>query len=123
MAEMLPAIHVNEERTRAAATAGYTLATDLADYLVRKGMPFREAHQAVGKLVRYASEQGKELSELTLKEYQALLAAVRRGRARGSTSKRRCGRATSPAARRRSRWRKRSKEARQRLGVAGDGER
>ncbi len=70
MAEMLPSIRVNEERMRAAATAGYTLATDLADYLVRKGVPFREAHQAVGKLVRYASERGKELSELTLKEYQ-----------------------------------------------------
>jgi len=70
LAEMLPSIHVNEERMRAAAAAGYTLATDLADYLVRKGVPFREAHQAVGKLVRYASERGKELSELTLKEYQ-----------------------------------------------------
>ncbi len=70
LAEMLPSIRVNEERMRAAATAGYTLATDLADYLARKGVPFREAHQAVGKLVRYASERGKELSELTLKEYQ-----------------------------------------------------
>jgi argininosuccinate lyase len=70
MAEMLPSIRVNEERMRAAAIAGYTLATDLADYLVRKGVPFREAHQAVGKLVRYASDRGKELSELTLKDYQ-----------------------------------------------------
>ncbi len=70
LAEMLPAIRFNAERTRAAAAAGYTLATDLADYLVRKGTPFREAHQAVGKLVRYASDKGKELSELTLKEYQ-----------------------------------------------------
>ncbi len=69
-AEMLPAIRFNAERTRAAATAGYTLATDLADYLVRKGMPFREAHQAVGKLVRYASDKGKELSELTPAEYK-----------------------------------------------------
>ncbi|MCJ7492146.1 MAG: argininosuccinate lyase [Dehalococcoidia bacterium] len=70
MAEMLPSIRVNEEVMRAAATAGYTLATDLADYQVRKGVPFREAHQAVGKLVRYASGRGKGLSELTLKEYQ-----------------------------------------------------
>ncbi|MGA2285926.1 MAG: argininosuccinate lyase [Dehalococcoidia bacterium] len=69
-AEMLPAIRFNAERTRAAAAAGYTLATDLADYLVRKGTPFREAHRAVGKLVRHASDRGKELSELTLKEYQ-----------------------------------------------------
>jgi argininosuccinate lyase len=70
MAAMLPAVRFNEERMRAAATSGYTLATDLADYLVRKGVPFREAHQIVGKLVRYASERGKELSELTLKEYE-----------------------------------------------------
>jgi argininosuccinate lyase len=70
MAEMLPAIRFNAERTRAAATAGYTLATDLADYLVRKGLPFREAHLAVGKLVRYASGKGKDLSELTLREYR-----------------------------------------------------
>ncbi len=68
--EMLPAIRFNAERTRAAAAAGYTLATDLADYLARKGTPFREAHQAVGKLVRYASDRGKDLSELTLKEYR-----------------------------------------------------
>ncbi len=70
LTEMLPAIRFNEERMRSVATAGYTLATDVADYLVRKGLPFRHAHQVVGKLVRYASEQGKELSELTLKEYQ-----------------------------------------------------
>jgi argininosuccinate lyase len=70
LAEMLPSIRVNSERMRAAATERYTLATDLADYLVRKGVPFREAHQAVGKLVRYASGRGKELSELTLKEYR-----------------------------------------------------
>ena len=70
MAEMLPAIRFDEERMRAAAAAGYTLATDLADYLVRKGLPFRDAHQAVGKLVRYGSRRGKGLSELTLKEYR-----------------------------------------------------
>jgi argininosuccinate lyase len=70
MSEMLPAIRVDEERMRAAATSGYTLATDLADYLVRKGLPFREAHQAVGKLVGYASRRRKGLSELTLKEYR-----------------------------------------------------
>ncbi len=70
LGQMLCTLRVNEERARAAATAGYMLATDLADYLVRKGAPFREAHQAVGKLVRYAQEKGKELAELTLKEYQ-----------------------------------------------------
>jgi len=70
MTEMLRTLRVNAERTRAAAEAGYMLATDLADYLVRKGLPFREAHLAVGKLVRYALDRGKALSELTLAEYR-----------------------------------------------------
>ncbi len=70
LAEMLPTIQINEERMRAAAAANFALATDVADFLVRKGLPFRQAHQIVGKLVSYAQKQGKELSELTLKEYQ-----------------------------------------------------
>jgi len=70
MAEMLPSVRVNEERARAAAVANYALATDVADFLVRKGMPFREAHQIVGRLVRYAQGRDKELGQLTLREYQ-----------------------------------------------------
>ncbi len=70
LAEMLPATRINEERMRAAAAANYALATDVADFLARKGMPFRQAHQVVGKLVKYAQQRGKELSALTLKEYQ-----------------------------------------------------
>ena len=70
LAEMLPTTQINEERMRAAAAANYALATDAADLLVRKGMPFRQAHQAVGKLVKYAQQRGKELSALTLKEYR-----------------------------------------------------
>jgi argininosuccinate lyase len=70
LAEMLPTTQINEERMRAAAAANYALATDVADFLVRKGMPFRQAHQAVGKLVKYAQQRGKELSALTLKEYR-----------------------------------------------------
>jgi argininosuccinate lyase len=70
LAEMLPTIQINEARMRAAAAANFALATDVADFLVRKGLPFRQAHQTVGKLVSYAQKQGKELSELTLKEYQ-----------------------------------------------------
>jgi argininosuccinate lyase len=69
-ARMLPALRFDGERTLAAASAGYALATDLADYLVRKGVPFREAHAAVGKLVRYAEERGKAFSELSLAEYR-----------------------------------------------------
>jgi len=60
---------VNESRAREAATKGYLNATELADYLVNKGVPFREAHEAVGKAVLYAIKQGGELDGLTLKEF------------------------------------------------------
>lgn len=59
---------VDEERTLEAATSGYLNATELADYLVRKGMPFRTAHEAVGRAVLHAMNQGKELNELGLDE-------------------------------------------------------
>jgi argininosuccinate lyase len=68
LAAMLPRISVDAERGRAAAVANYALATDLADYLARKGLPFREAHEAVGKLVRYAEGKRAELGALTLEE-------------------------------------------------------
>lgn len=55
---------VNEERTREAATAGYLNATELADYLVKKGVPFRTAHETVGRAVLYAISRGRELHEL-----------------------------------------------------------
>ena len=69
-AALLPALRVDSERMEAAARNSYTLATDLADYLVRKGMPFREAHQTVAELVRYAEGDGKPLSGLSLEEYR-----------------------------------------------------
>jgi argininosuccinate lyase len=65
---MLPHIRVDAERGKAAASANYALATDLADYLTRKGLPFREAHEAVGKLVRYAEGKHAEIGALTLGE-------------------------------------------------------
>jgi argininosuccinate lyase len=68
LAAMLPQITIDAERGLGAAAANYALATDLADYLVRKGLPFREAHEAVGKLVRYAEERRAELDALTLDE-------------------------------------------------------
>jgi argininosuccinate lyase len=52
----------------AAAKSGFSTATDLADYLVRKGMPFRDAHEVVGKSVAYGVETGKDLSEMSLDE-------------------------------------------------------
>jgi argininosuccinate lyase len=70
---VLDNLTVNEERTRAAATKGYLNATELADYLVKKGVPFRTAHDAVGKAVLLGLEHGKELNELTLDEMRSVL--------------------------------------------------
>jgi argininosuccinate lyase len=63
---------VDEDRSREAATKGYLNATELADYLVRKGIPFRTAHDAVGKLVLLGLEQGKELGELSIDEIRSI---------------------------------------------------
>ena len=68
-ATVLRNIGVNKERAAAAATSGYMNATELADYLVRKGMPFREAHEVVGKIVMRAIESGKELEQMDLSEF------------------------------------------------------
>src|SRR5690554_968042 len=69
-ADMLRGIKVNKEAMRSAATEGFATATDLADYLVKKGMPFRDAHEVVARAVRHASLQGCDLSELHLKDLQ-----------------------------------------------------
>jgi argininosuccinate lyase len=66
--EMIPGISVNQARMRAAAAEGYATATDLADYLVKKGVPFRDAHEAVAKAVRRAEERGCDIAELPLAE-------------------------------------------------------
>jgi argininosuccinate lyase len=71
-ADMVPGIQVRASRMRAAATEGYSTATDLADYLVRKGLAFRDAHEVVAHAVRIASEQGKELAQLPLPVLQGL---------------------------------------------------
>jgi argininosuccinate lyase len=64
-------IRWNEERARAAAAHGYLNATELADYLVRKGMPFREAHETVGRIVMFAIERNLELNELALADLKS----------------------------------------------------
>ena len=66
---MLATATIDAQRSRRAASQGYTLATDLADHLAKKGLPFREAHRIVGEVVQYALQQGKELSELSPEEY------------------------------------------------------
>ena len=68
--EMLPAIELNHAVMRSAAARGYATATDLADYLVRKGVAFRDAHEIVGKTVRHAIAHGQELGALTVAELQ-----------------------------------------------------
>jgi len=67
-ADMVPAIKSNKEKMYAAAKSGFSTATDLADYLVRNGIAFRDAHEIVGKAVAYGIEKNKDLSEMTLKE-------------------------------------------------------
>jgi len=71
-ADMVPALQVKSDKMRAAAASGYSTATDLADYLVRRGVAFRDAHEVVGTAVRLGIESGRDLSEMSLAELQAL---------------------------------------------------
>ncbi|GBD26413.1 Argininosuccinate lyase [bacterium HR30] len=100
LARMVSKLRFNRERMREAATAGFTLATELADYLASKGIPFREAHEIVGRIVRYCVERKRRLEELSLAELRSFcskfdesvrpwldpLAAVARRQAPGGTS-------------------------------------
>jgi argininosuccinate lyase len=65
---MLASLSFRAERMRTAAGENFATATDLADYLVRKGLPFRDGHEIVGKVVRYALERGATLEQLDLEE-------------------------------------------------------
>lgn len=69
---MLRTMQVNRDTMAWGAKGGFTNATDLADYLAKKGMPFREAHELVGRIVLHCSKQGIGLEELSLGDYQAL---------------------------------------------------
>ncbi|OAG27320.1 argininosuccinate lyase [Thermodesulfatator autotrophicus] len=74
--ELIAGLKVNQERMRKACEQGHLTATDLADYLVTKGLPFREAHHIVGRLVAYCEEKGLKLWELPiekLKEFSTLI--------------------------------------------------
>jgi len=66
--DMIPAMTVHRDNMKRAALSGYSTATDLADYLVRKGVPFRDAHEIVGKAVRHGIQNHKDLAELPLDE-------------------------------------------------------
>ena len=75
-AEMLPGIQVNRQAMEEAARQGHATATDLAEYLVKKGVPFREAHEAVAQAVRFAESRGCELADLKVSELQRFSPAI-----------------------------------------------
>ncbi|UCH28017.1 MAG: argininosuccinate lyase [Trueperaceae bacterium] len=76
LSDLLPKLELHKTQMRRAAGAGYSNATDLADYLVRQGLPFREAHEVVGRLVVLALGQGKDLEGLTLEEMRSVSRAI-----------------------------------------------
>ena len=100
LSALLPQLRVKRDRMRVAATAGFTLATELADYLATKGVPFREAHAVVGAIVRHCLAERRTLEDLTVadlrrfsprfgadvKKWLTADAAVRRRRTIGGTS-------------------------------------
>ena len=75
-ADMVPSIGVKKDNMYVAARQGCSTATDLADYLVRRGLAFRDSHEVVGNTVGFAIEQGRDLSELTLQELKAFSDAI-----------------------------------------------
>ena len=75
-AEMVPHIVVRRDACRAAAAKGFSTATDLADYLVGKGLPFRDAHHVVGAVVGYAAQHQRDLAELSLDELRRFSPAI-----------------------------------------------
>ena len=100
LAAMLPKLRVNRARVESAATAGYTLATELADYLSNRGIPFRDAHAVVGAIVRHCLAAKAPLESLSIDDLRrfspafnpdvaqwlSAAAAVRRRRAPGGTA-------------------------------------
>jgi argininosuccinate lyase len=75
-AGMMSGVTVNKEAMRRAALEGYATATDLADYLVKKGVPFREAHEVVARAVRFAAERAVDLAVLSLADLQQFCALI-----------------------------------------------
>ncbi|NDD14323.1 MAG: argininosuccinate lyase, partial [Betaproteobacteria bacterium] len=75
-ADLVSGIRVKPDAMRAALRQGYATATDLADYLVKRGLPFRDAHEAVALAVRAAEKRGCDLSDFTLDELRAAMTEV-----------------------------------------------
>jgi argininosuccinate lyase len=78
MKEMIPEISFNTDRMAATAGEGYSTATDIAEYLVRKGVPFREAHEITGKIVRHCIDEKKDLLSLEIRELQSFSPLIRK---------------------------------------------
>lgn len=70
MTDLMAGLTVHPDQMKAAAGGGFSTATDVADYLARRGLPFREAHEVVGRLVRYCIAEGKDLFGLSLEEFR-----------------------------------------------------
>jgi len=101
LVKMMPKIKFNIRTMEKAADGGFTVATDLAEYLVQKGLPFRDAHRISGSVVKYCIDKGKTMNDLTLKEfkrfsvligkdvsrYLTLQASINRRNSYGGTSK------------------------------------
>jgi argininosuccinate lyase len=68
--DMLPKLKFNSKRMAAEASSAYSTATDVAEYLVGRGMPFRDAHEVTGRIVAHAMAEGKQLEEMTLSEFR-----------------------------------------------------
>lgn len=68
--DMITTMKINKDKMLKGAKGGFTNATDVADYLVKKGMPFRDAHEVVGKLVFYSISKDKNLDDLTITEFK-----------------------------------------------------
>jgi argininosuccinate lyase len=75
-ADMIAQMSIRADNMREAAARGFSTATDVADYVVRKGIPFREAHEIVGKTVRYCIEHDKPIEALSLEEFKAFSSAI-----------------------------------------------
>jgi argininosuccinate lyase len=75
-ADMVPAIRPKTESMREAARRGFSTATDLADYLVRKGLPFRDAHEVVGKAVAHGVASSTDLADMSLATLQGFSADI-----------------------------------------------
>jgi argininosuccinate lyase len=70
MIEMISSLKVNRQRMKEAVYSNFSTATDLADYLVRKGVPFRQSHEIIGSIVRYCEDEQKDFFALTLEQLQ-----------------------------------------------------